>query len=304
MVSKWRISWMYDKYIEIFENTGIIGYNNQTVHKPNKFSIENSNFNIDMRNTSVNNSDDFLIEKNGRLIDIHQLPISTLCWLPIGLTKILQIQITLDHEKYWWFTYSFVSAYNEQRELFPRDLIDNFELLVRLILLEDTVGVGGNFDIPITMLDSNGDIDTVLNNTNVLATYLGYPTIEGFTKIACQEDIEIDGTIKPGKKIRKLGPPKHREYYTPSTKKEDGICSNLGALLWHYEKEIARPEHTVRLEKMREEIGNLYNINSDKVYGFLKDERNHSLHGQRQGKKERGMILNLCCMLIWMTLYP
>ena len=137
MVSTWFIDWMYDKYVEMFADSGMIDVDGQDGSKSTQHMIqEGEDLGFASLDLSINNSNQFLIYGDNNLPDIGWFPLELLCWLPIGLTRILQIQVTEDHEQYWWYTYAFVKAYNEEADLFPDDLINNYELLIRLVTSE------------------------------------------------------------------------------------------------------------------------------------------------------------------------
>jgi hypothetical protein len=296
MVSVWKIGWMYDKYVEQFEKYRALVVGDENATKLTQFMIQGDHdVGLDNFRLSVDNSDEFLINGHPYFPEVQDLPLEILCWLPIGLTKILQVQVTEDHTDYWWYTYSFAKAYDDETGLFPDGLIDNFELLIHLVSMRLDPQFRLSIDEPYKV---------VLSNSRILATYLGYPTLEGLVKFACRRDIRMDGKIQNGKKIRKLGHPDSRDYYHHSNSPGSGICSNLGALLWHYETEVARSEHSVRLSKMRSEVAELYGTKPNRVYGLLNGQRNDSLHGRHQGEKERGMLLNYCSLIIWATLLP
>lgn len=212
--------------------------------------------------------------------------------LPIKLTEILKSDISIDHEEYWWFTHDFSRAYAEEFGIFPEGLIDNLELIIRLVLAAPLMGFSS----------SKRRADQILWEAKTLASYLAYPTLEGFAKVACRRDIKLNGEIRRGRKIRKLTNPDRKEYKHHDD--GNGICSNIGMLLWHLETEVARPRNQTLLKNMREKVGEIFDHPSDHVYGLLYEFRNDSLHGQNQAPREYGVMLNYICLLVWITLLP
>lgn len=290
MIERWKLDWLYQRYVDIFEENKFIRIGGEDVGKFNQYLIQNEGVNVDIRDTTVNNSDEFLLEKNENLPNIDQLPPDILCWLPIGLTRLLQTQITEDHTEYWWFTYANLKSTNERMEIISPELIENFELMLDLVLVKRD---------PVVLDQLEDEYRNITSNSNVLATYLGYPTLEGFIKTACRKDIDIGGKVRQNRRIRKLGPREQRDYYSP-----EDTCSDLGSLIWHLETEVTRPEHEVRMAELREEIGELYDTEPNYVYGMLRNFRNNSLHGQTQGVKERGVLLNIISMVSWIIMLP
>lgn len=290
MESRLHLTYRYHEYIRLFKNSNFIGYKGETVEKPTKKSMVDDDFNIEIQNTSVDGSRKLLIENDDRHPGIRYLDPDTLTWLPIILTNVLEVNPCDDHYSFWWFTHDFARAYSERHGILPIALIDNLELMIRLISANPLMGTS----------PEARQVNEILWESKVLAAYIGYPTLEGVAKLACRRDIKMNGEIRNDRKIRRLSDDREYMYYGDG----DGICSNVGMLLWHFEKEIARPEHQLLLKDMREAIGEIFNHRSDRVYGLLKDFRNDSLHGRDRARQEHGVLLNLICQIVWMILVP
>lgn len=293
MVRWRRINFLYSHYVRNFDDENVIKIEGTDTNKPLKETMQ-GNSGIEMHRISTPRSQECLLEENSSLAGIRYLSPETLSWLPIGLTRLLQVQISEDHEEYWKSTYEDLVDANKKREILPDRLIENFGLMVNLVLYTDFPPIQNNSD-PI-------DEHAILDNTKLLANYLGFPTLEGFAKVLCSEDIKMDGTIRPGRKIRRLGPADSREYYTQET--GDDRCSNLGAILWHYETEVCSLTMRTRIQHIRSEIGDLFDCEADEVYGLLNDFRNDSLHGRKHDRLEYGLLLNFISLLAWDVIYP
>lgn len=290
MVSQLELEFRYNKYLESFEDANLIGYQGESVDKPTKRNIQDEDFNIEIRNASINGSKNLLLANDTRRAGIRYLPPDLLAWLPVKLTNVLQANICKDHREFWWFTHDFARAFNEETELFPKGLIDNLELLIRLITSEPIFGYSKQMR----------RVREIMDQSKTLAAYLAYPTFEGFVKVACNNDIKLNGEIREGKKIRRLTRPDKREYFHHDD--GDGICSNLGMLLWHLETEVARPKHSNLMSEMREEVGEIFDHPPEYIYGLLNDFRNDSLHGRNRAPKEHGVFLNYVCLIVWIIL--
>lgn len=290
MVSRWELEYRYDKYIESMANSNLISIGDENVDYPTQKSIQDDKFNIDIRNVSVNNSHQLLLTHDDRRAGMRFLPPNILTWLPVKLTEVLKANVCEDHAEFWWFTHDFTRAFSEKVGLLPEDLIDNLELLIRLVLSE-----------PLMSMSSEAKkTNQILWEAKTLASYLALPTLEGFVKVACRQDIRLNGKIKIGRRIRKLTPPDIRKYQTH--KEGDGICSNLGMLLWHLETEVAKPAHNVLFREMRNATGEIFDHPEDRVYGLFNDFRNDSLHGRNRAPREHGVLLNYISLVIWTTL--
>ena len=290
MVSRWELNHRYDKYIESIENANLIAVNDEQVDRPTQETIQQDDINLDVRDTSVNNSHKLLLSYDDSRAGIRFLSHDILTWLPVKLTDVLGVNVCRDHEEYWWFTHDFSRAFTEETQLFPVGLIDNFELLIRLVLSVPPMGWS----------TEQKQSREILMEAKTLATYLAYPTLEGFVKIACRRDIRLNGKIREGRAIRRLTQPDCREYMSHDD--GDGVCSNIGMLLWHFETEITRPQNQILLRDMRERIGEIFGHPPDRIYGLLNDFRNDSLHGRDRAPKEHGVLLNLISLIIWTTL--
>lgn len=257
MVSRLELGYRYDQYIEAMAGSNLIGVENEAVDLPTKRSIQNDDFNLDIRNASVNESHKLFLTNDDRRAGIRYLSPDILTWLPIKLTEVLQVNPCEDHEEYWWFTHDFARAFSEKFGLFPEGLVDNLELLVRLVLSEPVFGWSSE----------TVQANKILWEAKTLASYLAFPTLEGFVKIVCRHDINLNGKIKEGRKIRKLTPPDKREFKLYDD--GDGICSNLGMLLWHLETEVSRPKHEVLFQEMRHEAGDIFDYSVGEIYGLF-----------------------------------
>lgn len=290
MISKLELNYRYDKYVNIFRESDIIKYNGESIDLPTKRAIQDDDFGVEIQGTSVNGSDKLLLANDDRVAGIRYFSPDLLAWLATKLTDVLKANICEDHLEYWWFTHDFTRAYNEFDGLFPEELIDNIELLIRLVTYSPSIPV----------FSTNREAEIILRDAKTLASYLSYPTLEGFVKSACRKDIQLNGVIKEGRRIRKLSPPNKRRYMYPDDGK--GICSNLGMILWHLETEVAHPRNRILLKEMRQKIGDIFDHSPDQVYGLINDFRNNSLHGRNRASREHGVILNLICLIIWVTL--
>lgn len=290
MVYRAELKYRYDKYIDEFAQANVIASGGESIDEPTKKAIQDEEFGLDIRNVSVNGSDNLLLSNDNRRAGIRSLPPDLLNWLPIKLTDVLKVNVCADHEELWWYTHDFTRAFSEVYGLFPEGLVDNFELLIRLVLSNPPSGF-----TPEQIRHSK-----ILWEAKTLAAYLSYPTLEGFVKVACRHDIAMDGKIKDGKRIRKLTSPEQRvfQYHDDG----QGICSNIGMLLWHLETEVAMSKNRVLLEEMREQIGDIFDHPPHRIYGLLNDFRNDSLHGRNQAPREYGVLLNYICLIIWITL--
>lgn len=289
MVSRFEISYRYDKYLEVLKETNLLSIGDEEIDYPTKRSIQEDGVDIVMQDVSVNDSHRLLLEYDDRRAGVRFLPPSTLSWLSIKLTELLWGDLSKDQEEYWWFTHDFSRAYNEKVGLFNEGLLDNFELLVRLVMTAPIM--------------HPPKIREIIAESRTLATYLAYPTLEGFVKTACRRDIKMNGEIRKGRKIRRLLADETKCEYLHGDD-GDGVCSNLGMLLWHLETEIVRSEHRVLFSKMRTAVGKMYDHPPKHIYGLLNDFRNNSLHGRDRAPKEYGVLLNYICLVIWVILAP
>jgi|GEM_PF-3278313 len=293
MVSKTEISVRYDRYLKSFSDAKLIKYGEEDVDRPTKKSLTDEEFGIDIRDASINGSRDILLSYDERRAGIRYLSPELYPWIAVELTEVLQANVCADHEAYWWFTHDFARAVSEESEIFSRGLIENLELIIRLVLSQPLFGFS----------PEKKSANEILWEAKTLATYLAYPTLEGVVKNACRRDIGMGGEIKDGRRIRKLGP--NRTFMDYADENGDGIYSNFGGLLWHLEKEVANPQNATHLREMRKQVADMYDeAPPELVLGMLNGFRNDSLHGRNQAAREYGVLLNYICLVIWITLLP
>jgi len=292
MASWLEIKYRYNKYLKSIEEADLIAINNESIDLPTKKSIQDEDVDFQISHTSVDGSRNLLLSVDDRRAGIRYLSPSKYGWLAVKLTEVLKANRSEDHDAFWWFTHDFLRAYNENTNLFPEELVDNLELLIRLMIVNPLIGQSPH----------HRQVNEVLWEANVLATYLAYPTLEALVKVACRRDIDISGKIRQGRKIRQLLPEHRREFKHHDD--GNGTCSNLGMLMWHLETEVAGPRNQVLLRRMREEVGQIFDYPPDQIYGLINEFRNDSLHGQNRAPQEHGVLLNYACLVVWIILFP
>lgn len=291
MPSRIGIGLRYREYTSIFERNPIASISGKETSRLTKESVRNEDVDIHVQEMSINGSDRLLVEGGDNSAGMSYLSPTDYVWIASPLTNLLQYHISKDHIEYWWFTHDFLRAFNEENETVPEELIKNLELLIRLVV--NTGGMAWNLD---------GNTNEILRHSEILATYLGYPTLEGFVKCKCSTDIDMDGNIREGRKIRELGPRGCTDY-----KHHDdghGICSSLGMLLWHLETEVLSPEYQAIAKDLRGNTGRMFDTPGNRVLGKITQFRNNALHGRNQARREYGVLINWVCFVAWTILCP
>lgn len=169
--------------------------------------------------------------------------------LPILLTKLGQVKSTADHRVYWKY------SFEEINDFFGSNT-DQYENV--LDILETAVALS------CTVTTENPDPSFFEEKSYFLASYVTFPLIETLLKEFCEEDIRMDGTVKPGRRIRRLG--SADSYY-----EEGDICSDIGSLFFHMEEEVADEYLTESLEHLRTEIAKFGDGDGSEAYGLIKD---------------------------------
>lgn len=229
----------------------------------------------------------YLVSNRGDIPSISQLPRDDLAQMPLGLTRILKIQLTPDHDTFWKVVAEWLSDLNEDNDPLHDPLVRNIELLVHAL-------IGGSW-IPPSFWPSErspqSSEDYILSEAAILARYMAYPTLEGIIKSLCRRDIRMDGKVRTGRIVLKYGPIDHY----PGGER----CNNVGHLLWHLEQEVADTELQSRMYMFREAYADFFdNVQTDRVYGDITAGRNTSLHGEKRGRAEFGMLLNLISLIV------
>lgn len=218
---------------------------------------------------------------------MEELPMTDLARIPILLTRILQVQRLADHDAVWQKAAGHLIKQNSDNKPLHDPLVRNFESLVRALLSS-----GWSID-PTESLewDSQGNERFVVNNSSLFARYMAYPTLEGMIKSLSRRDIDMDGSIRSGRKVLRYDGIDH---YPGGDE-----CSHLGHLLWHLEKGVAKDPLKSRLEDFRNEYAEFFDISPKLVYGDLYNNRNTTLHGELKARAEFGMLLNLMSLVIF-----
>ncbi|SFF87580.1 hypothetical protein SAMN04488063_0618 [Halopelagius inordinatus] len=225
-----------------------------------------------------------LLENNSDSPGIRDLSTETLSLLAVALTRLLRIQIADDHIEYWDYTTERISEWDNSSRI--PSLVLNIKLINDLRRIKQTEN---------TERDSES-LERVVQYGPTVSLYLVYPTLEGLIKYICREDIEMNGEVKKGGKIRKLGPKSDPEYY------EEEKVSSIGSLLWHLEMEEGDDIERTALKEMRKKIGELWDIDEDCVYGWIGSNRNESVHGTERPGTEYSTMMNLICLVSWIII--
>jgi hypothetical protein len=231
---------------------------------------------------------------NGNLPIFHEMCHRTLFHLPSLLTRLASTQVTHDHYHYWAWTAEVLKQINRDENHLERDIEQMFLLTVDF-------AVGGLTSVPISnkIQKENKKIEQLVSpharramlSSYRAATQLSYPLLEGLLRRLCSDYVTIDGQIKSGKKIQKIG----------GTEQKGGRANNLGDLLNHYEKKVAEDETAKALESIRSEM-NRYST-SETGYGIINSWRHpHSHGGERFTGPEHAVLLNIACQLVWDTI--
>ena len=228
-----------------------------------------------------------LIAHRDDLPSISDLHVDDLALLPVGLTKILKVQVTPDHNEFWKETARYLLKINLDNEPLHDEIVSNFETMVRATLSTSWI----SWSRPSDNWISETNKQHIIGNAPIMARYMGFPTLEGMVKSICQDDIHMDGEVKPGRTVLNYSGDDH----TGGDK-----CNNIGHLLWHLEQKVADDTLRNRLEDFRDEFSDFYtNTERGKEYGQLSDIRNTALHGEAEVQGEFGMLLNLMSLIVW-----
>lgn len=196
---------------------------------------------------------------------------------PILLTKIGQVKSTQDHRKYWRYSLKELSDFFGGSTNEYDTLLEILEIAVLLSCMVTT---------------KESDPSYLRKKSYFIATYVTFPLIEALLKGFCEEDIRMDGEVKPGHRIRRLG--SSDSYFT-----EGEICSDIGSLFFHLEEEIADDYLKNSLEEFREYIAKFGDGNADLAYGQIKDWRNGLLHGEKRPIGQFLINMNIVFFLMW-----
>jgi hypothetical protein len=291
MPSRIDIELRYREYSSILERNPVASISGEETSKLTKESVQSEDMNIHVQDMSINGSNQLLVEGGENSAGMRYLSPTDYVWIASPLTRLLQYQISKDHIEYWWITHDFLYAFNDRVGVVPSELVKNLELLIRLVINAEDM-----------MWNLSKNTNEILRHSEILATYLGYPTLEGLVKCKCSDYIDMDGNIRKGRKIRELGPRGQTNY-----KYHDdghGICSSLGMLLWHLETEVLSPEYQAIMKNLREETGKMFEAPRDRVLGRMTTFRNNALHGRNQARREYGVLINWICFVVWTILCP
>lgn len=281
MVTRDEIRRRYRTYVDRYpKNTGMSFVSeNETEYPLQDRALGGDTFAEVYRNQFANESN-FLFELDNRVPSIRELPIELIPTIATELNKVLFVQVTHDHLAFWSFTDDLLNHPDTVGTEVPKHIVGLFSRVLDL-------------SRPTTNIS---EIETGLSDETT-ASYLSYPLLEATAKWFASDHIQIDGKIKPGCEILKLG---GGSYGPPEDPNEVNDCSDLGSLLFHIEMKVADSELKEQLENTRQHIGDLYRISADEVYGgVIKENRNSSLHGEAEAPAETGIALNLVSLLIW-----
>lgn len=274
----------YNNYLDRYPEEGMVQING--VKYPFQDAINKGNGSIIDKNEG-DLERECLVSFRSDIPSITQLPLEDLTQMPIGLARILKIQRTHDHDRLWAFVADLLSALNRNNDPLHDQLVQNIELLTHAVH-------GGQWEI-YSHFPSRGTSQSsqqyILNEAAILARYMIYPTIEGVIKSLCRKDIKMDGIVRSGRIILR--------YDSSDPYAEGDRCNNIGHLLWHLEQEAGDGVLCSRMSSFREAYAEFFEeVQTDRVYGHITQDRNTSLHGEERARAEFGMLLNLVALII------
>lgn len=131
----------------------------------------------------------------------------------------------------------------------------------------------------------------LLQESNLVLAYLGFPLLEAVLKRACSAYIDLNGkVISAFSVLRKDGTPK---LYDP--KGRNNKCSSLRDLLFLHHTNVAGARLKALLDRFREHLQLLDGTQDpfDLIYSW----RNQSLHGATNFRTIGGTLLNLSLLI-------
>lgn len=266
----------YEAYLEIYpEDTSFEFHNEEAVNYPLKWAHRTGTPLVIDATEPIDT--DYLVSFDSSFPGFDQFSLREKADLPILLTKLGQVKSTQDHREYWQYSFKELNNFFGS----STDEYDNvLEILETAVVLACSVSAE----------ESN---PTFLEKKSYfLATYVTFPLIETLLKGFCEDDIRIDGTVKSGRKVRRLG--SDDSYFT-----EGDICSDIGSLLFHLEEEVADDYLRDSLEELRIEIAKFGHDDASRAYGLIKEWRNGLLHGQHKPIGQFLINMNLVFFLMW-----
>lgn len=211
---------------------------------------------------------------------ISEFPLDLLERLAVSITRLLQAQVTDDHQEYWRFTYAVFDEVNQTDRLIRRDLWQSISYLFHLTLSD-------------RMTFGESHADRVLRNSRRIAPYVAYPALEGLLKAYCRPTVAMDGTVQIGGRITRQS--------SGGRYSKGDTCSSVLDLLCYLEV-IALgidPRLAENMAGFRIELGELGDISSETSYGLIYRWRNSVTHGEASPDVQYGVVLNLVCLLLW-----
>lgn len=227
--------------------------------------------------------------------DLTKLPIKILKRLPIYLIKEFVVQVELDSLWYWALTHDVVES-NKDRVFQQQSLGQAFSVLMAAHFAQL-----GKPPITPEIYQLNRIINEVVLepvkqlvlHSDIIATYICYPVLEGLIKIALTPLVDYSGevvkTFSDGKNL-----------YKPS-KRVSSLATLLRALEVNAQKVLSKPDLSVNLRDFRLQLEKTILPPKGKLDGW--DEiyklRNILLHREIGWQLRSGFITNLICLIIW-----
>lgn len=271
-----RIEERYDEYLRAYPDESSFEFQaDETIDYPLKWAHQTGTPLVLDSQEPIDT--EYLVSFDDSFSGFGQFHLKGKADLPILLTKLGQVKSTADHRAYWRYSFEEISDFFGSNT-------DQYENV--LDILETAV------ELSCTITTETIDPSIFEEKSYFLASYVTFPLIETLLKGFCEEDIRMDGTVKPGRRIRRLG--SADSYY-----EEGEICSDIGSLFFHLEEEVADEHLTESLEHLRREIAKFGDGNESEAYGLIKGWRNGLLHGQHRPIGQFLMNMNMVFFLMW-----
>jgi len=173
----------YGEYVNEYPENGMIGTGEES-ELPLQSSV--------MANGGFVGYNEGMLEREKLIVcrddipSISDLPVDDLAMLPIGLTNILKVQVTPDHDQFWRETARYLLKINSDNEPLHDEIVSNYETMVRATLSTSWISLSR----PSDNWRSETNKQHIISNAPIMARYMGFPTLEGMVKSICREDIK------------------------------------------------------------------------------------------------------------------
>jgi len=279
----------YDRYLDDRSNSEALRIGGESPDEPHREAVRGEA--EPFLNVATEADEENLLCFSEELPEVHEAPYRFLLAYPVELTRLMRVRpLTVDHQYYWaWSAQALSDIQSGSDAVIRSKLANSIQWFIHLLLARPSPMDQSKLK-RISEIARTKHQHRTNENSYELAAFCSYPILEGFLKDICSDVIEPNGVIREGEQLHGIDRTYPDDYYR---------CNSVGDLLHHTEHHVIDTEAEAVMRGLKKEIAK---FGDEGGYRMIDRWRNTLLHGQEIGDIQAGIIANLLCLLVWISI--